>query len=36
MPISTGTSLAVIAGIIVVTAGASLLWPRVEEVTGED
>ena len=36
MPISTGTSLAVIAGIIVATAGASLLWPRVEEVTGED
>jgi tellurite resistance protein TerC len=36
LPISTGTSLGVIAGIIILMVGASLLWPRAEEVPGEN
>lgn len=34
-PIPTGTSLGVIAGIVLVMVGASLLWPQVEEDSGK-
>jgi tellurite resistance protein TerC len=35
MPISTGASLGVLAGIVVAMVGASLLWPRAEEARGK-